>query len=991
MSEEIGMNLMQEFYLKILPQLEKLKKELLGELLYDNSIRLMYATDASAYREVPLAVAYPRDKEDVKKLIRFARENKTSIIPRTAGTSLAGQVVGSGIIVDVSKYMNQILELNTEEKWVRVEPGVILDELNKYLESYGLFFGPETSTSDRCMIGGMVGNNACGAHSLIYGSTRDHTIELETILSDGSEVTFSPVKKDEFEVLCNGNDLQNRVYRKIKEVLTDTKNQQSIRDEFPEPRLERRNTGYALDILLKSELFGNTSELFNLTKLLTGSEGTLAFTTAIKLNLVSLPPKNKALVCVHLETVPEALRANLIALKFKPAAIELTDKTILNLTKENIEQRKNRFFIKGDPGALLIVEFMEEKTSVIEEKVEQMISAFKSAGFGYHYPVIEGDNMKKVWNLRKAGLGILNNMPGDAKPVSVIEDTAVQPEILPEYINEIEDIFKRYNKEGVYHAHIATGELHLRPVLNLKDPEDVRIFRKIAEDTAKIVKKYRGSLSGEHGDGRLRGEFIRLMLGDRIYQLIKEIKDTWDPDYIFNPGKIIDTPKMDTFLRYDPGKETRDLKTYFNFSKDQGILRAAEKCNGTATCRKTAVIGGTMCPSYMASMDEDKSTRARANILREFLTNSDKKNPFDHKEIYEVMDMCLSCKACKSECPSSVDVAKLKAEFLQHYYESNGIPFRTRLIANISKINQLGSLAPWLYNFVNRNNVTAKILAKILGIEPKRRFPLLSKIPLDKWIKRNQHEIQKESYPNGRVYLFNDEFTRFNDTDIGIKAIRLLTKLGYEVVIPDHVESARAYLSKGMVKKAKAIAYKNVTLLKDIIGENAPLIGIEPSAILSFRDEYPELVEKELLSDAKNLAKNCLMIDEFLEREMKAGNIDKQAFTKERKTIKLHGHCHQKSLASTAPTLFILEFPENYHVEEIPSGCCGMAGSFGYEKEHYEISMKIGELVLFPAVRNTDSETIIAAPGTSCRQQIKDGTGRNVLHPIEILFNASTN
>jgi Fe-S oxidoreductase len=560
--------------------------------------------------------------------------------------------------------------------------------------------------------------------------------------------------------------------------------------------------------------------------------------------------------------------------------------------------------------------------------------------------------------------------------------------MLPDFIEEMEALFRKYDKECVYYAHIATGELHLRPILNLKDKGDVELFHKIAEDTARLVKKYNGSLSGEHGDGRLRGEFIPMMMGDHIYSLFKELKETWDPENIFNPGKIVDTPKMNTSLRYEPGQVTREIETWFDFSKDQGILRSAEKCNGTAACRKTEVSGGTMCPSYMASRDENKSTRARANVLREFLTNSDKANPFDHQEIYDVMDMCLSCKACKSECPSSVDVAKLKAEFLQHYYESNGIPLRTRLIANISKMSALGSLVPGLYNFINRRSITRVFMAKLLGLAEQRSIPLLSKVPLEKWYQKNKGEFSGNHFPNGKVYLFNDEFTRFNDTDIGIKAIRLLTKLGYEVVIPDHIESGRAYLSKGLLKKAKSIGNKNIDLLKGIITQETPLVGIEPSAILTFRDEYPELVDDELKPHAREISNHCLMMDEFLAREMEAGNIKKESFSQHTKSVKLHGHCHQKALASTSPTRTILSYPENYSVEEIPSGCCGMAGSFGYEKEHYELSMKAGELVLFPAVRDLDDDILIAAPGTSCRHQIKDGTNKTALHPVEILFDA---
>ncbi len=973
----------------ILRKLAAFQMDFEGEILADEAIRLMYATDASAYREIPLAVTYPKNNSDLKKLILFARENHTSLIPRTAGTSLAGQVVGNGIVVDISKHFGKILEINEKEHWVRVQPGVVLDELNKVLQPTGLFFAPETSTSSRCMMGGMLGNNSCGAHALVYGSTRDHTLEVKALLSDGSEAVFGPLSTPEFHEKCKLPGREGEIYRTLKKTLEDPEIQKEIREQFPVPELKRRNTGYAIDLLLETDPFTGNGVPFNFSKLLAGSEGTLALTTEIKLNLVPLPPENKALICVHLDTVAESLKANLIALQYKPYSIELMDRVILELTRENIEQRKNRFFVKGNPGAILIVEFAEENMDIIRKKAKDMEEAMRQAGLGYHFPMVTGENIDRVWDLRKAGLGILGNMPGDSKPVPVTEDTAVLPELLPDYIAEFEKtILHKYNKEVVYYAHISTGELHIRPVLNLKDPGDVELFYKIGRETALLVKKYRGSLSGEHGDGRLRGEFIPLMVGDKIYSLFKTLKHTWDPQNIFNPGKITDTPRMNTSLRYTPGQETPEIKTYFDFSKDLGIVRAAEKCNGTGLCRKSEIIGGTMCPSYMATRDEDKSTRARANILREFISKPGQKNPFDHEEIYRALDLCLMCKGCKSECPSSVDMTKLKAEFLQHYYEAHGIPLRSRLIANIAKINRLGSLTPGLYNFFQQNRFLSGLSAKILGFAPERKFPLLSKITLDRWMRKNKTQIHRHNFPNGKVFLFNDEFTRFNDTDVGIKAILLLTKLGYEVVLPKHLESARTYLSKGMVKKAKNIANTNIRLLKDKITEKTPLVGIEPSAILTFRDEYLDLAEPSIRKEAEKLAKNSFMIDEFLEREMKAGKIKKEQFTQTRKHIKLHGHCHQKSLASTRPTLFVLGFPENYTVEEIPSGCCGMAGAFGYEKEHYELSMKVGELVLFPAVRNSSRETLIAAPGTSCRHQIKDGTRRTALHPVEILYDA---
>ena len=593
--------------------------------------------------------------------------------------------------------------------------------------------------------------------------------------------------------------------------------------------------------------------------------------------------------------------------------------------------------------------------------------------------------MKKVWNLRKAGLGVLSNMPGDAKPVPVIEDTAVKPESLPGYIEEFDALLQQFGLSCVYYAHIATGELHLRPILNLKDPLHVELFRTIALETAKLVKKYRGSLSGEHGDGRLRGEFIPLMVGEKNYDILKQIKQAWDPKGIFNPGKITGTPQMNTFLRFAPGQNTPEIETIFDFTDDQGILRAAERCNGSGDCRKTEVIGGTMCPSYMATRDENSTTRARANILREMLTRSTKRNRFDHKEIYGIMDLCLSCKACKSECPSNVDVAKLKAEFLQHYYDSHRIPIRTLLIAHIASINHVGSLIPSVTNFFLSHPLVSKHLKKAIGFATERSIPLLSGIHLGRKIRKITAGMPA---PKGKVYLFNDEFTRYNDTGIAIQAVRLLSSLGYEVVIPRHVASGRTFLSKGLLRKARKTAIRNILLLKDLVNSETPLVAIEPSAILAFRDEYPDLCGKELKPTATSLAKNCLMLDEFIAREWENGKISSDLFDEKKRTIKLHGHCQQKAVASTRSTQIMLGIPKGHEITEIPSGCCGMAGSFGYEKEHYEISMKVGELVLFPEIRKAAPETLIAAPGTSCRHQIYDGTGRKALHPVEILYMA---
>lgn len=969
---------------------EKLRRSLEGDLFTDETYRVLHATDASAYRSLPLAVARPKTVEDIRKLILFAREHHTSLIPRTAGTSLAGQVVGDGIVVDVSKYFNKILEINQEEQWVRVEPGVVLDELNMAVAPYGLFFGPETSTSNRCMIGGMVGNNACGAHSLIYGSTRDHLLSLKTLLSDGTEAEFRSLNSAEFGLKCDGSGLEAQVYRNIRDLLSDPGTREEIRKEYPDPVIKRRNTGYAIDQLLDCYPFNADDAYFNFSKLLAGSEGTLAFTTEIKLNLVPLPPKQKVLLCAHFRTLEEALQGNLIALKHKPGAVELMDKFILDCTRDNIEQRKNRFFLEGDPGAILIIEFARETREELQEITQRLEEDLRSQNLGYHYPVVTGADISKVWALRKAGLGVLTNIPGDAKPVSVIEDTAVSPENLPGYIAGFKELLAVHGLNCVFHAHIATGELHLRPVLNLKDPEDVRKFRAIATDTARLVKKYRGSLSGEHGDGRLRGEFIPLMIGEKNYQILKQIKRAWDPDGIFNPGKITGTAPMDSSLRYEPGKPTRELDTVFDFSKDGGLLRAVEKCNGSGDCRKSQLIGGTMCPSYMASREEHTTTRSRANILREFLTHSNRKNPFGHKEVYDVLDLCLSCKGCKSECPSNVDMARYKAEFLQHFYDEHGVPLRSLAVAHITRLNRLGSIAPGIYNFMVSNPAISGIMKNVLGMAQQRALPTLSPLPLFSWIKKYR-QVLPTQLPERQVYLFIDEFTDFNDAHVGMATVKLLNALGYKVLTCNHTESGRTYLSKGLVRSAKKCAIENVLIFKDKVNTEIPLVGIEPSAILSFRDEYPDLVGAELKGAASNLAKNCLMFDEFFMREVKAGNITKDQFHTGAKKIKLHGHCHQKALSTTGPTKEMLSLPENYTVEEIPSGCCGMAGSFGYEKEHYELSMKVGELVLFPAVRKAEQDVTLVAPGTSCRHQIKDGTGRTALHPVEVMWSAVGN
>ncbi|WP_034040813.1 FAD-binding and (Fe-S)-binding domain-containing protein [Wocania ichthyoenteri] len=960
--------------------LAELKKKINGEMHIDLLHKLIYSTDASVYRKLPLGVVYPKNSQDLKTLIDFASKNSVPLIPRAAGTSLAGQCVGDGLIVDISKYFTKILGFDEKSKTVTIQPGVIRDELNDFLAPYNLFFGPNTSTSNRCMIGGMVGNNSSGTTSIKYGVTRDKVIELKTILSDGSEVVFNDLKSEDFFSKMDGDSLESTIYKSIYNELNNVDNQLEIKKKYPKSSIHRRNSGYAVDELLKSKLFGGNDSFVNLSKLLTGSEGTLAFTTEIKLQLDDLPPSNNIVVAGHFKSIQESMAAVVIAMEHDLYTCELMDKTILDCTKNNREQLKNRFFVEGDPKAILMFEICTNDEDESNMLANALILDLKKNKLGYAYPKLTGTEIYQALELRKAGLGLLGNIVGDDKAVACIEDTAVEVKDLPDYISEFSQMMKEFGQEAVYYAHAGAGELHLRPILNLKKQEDVALFREITNKTAQLVKKYGGSFSGEHGDGIVRAEFIPKMIGDKNYALLKRIKQSFDPNNIFNRGKIIDPFPMDKNLRYEIDREEPAIETIQDFSDSLGILRAAEKCNGSGDCRKLPESGGTMCPSYRATRKEKDTTRARANALREFLTTSEKKNKFNHEELHDIFDLCISCKACASECPSNVDVSSLKTEFLHQYHKENGIPFRSKIFAHNVKLNKIGSLAPSLTNYILNANTTKKIM----GISTKRSIPKLSNSTFQSWYRKNEKRFRNLPNKKGEVFLFIDEFVNYYDVAIGKDTMELLTKLGYKVNITNHKESGRSAISKGVLNKAKKITDINVNFFKDHITEDKPLIGIEPSAILSFRDEYLRLASDKV--SAEKIAKNTFTIEEFLLREFKKNNISSNQFTKEAQVIKVHGHCHQKALSSMEPTFKVLSIPENYKVTIINSGCCGMAGSFGYEKEHFDISVKIGEDTLFPKIRNIDDDIIIAASGASCRHQIDDVVGKKAYHPSTILF-----
>ena len=971
-------------------QLQDFQKIFNGEIFADHLHTSLYATDASVYRKIPLAVAFPKNVRGIRQLVSFAEINNIPLIPRAAGTSLAGQCVGEGIIVDVSKNLTSILDLDIQKRTVTVQPGVIRDELNNYLKSFGLFFGPNTSTSNRCMIGGMVGNNSSGTTSIQYGVTRDKVLKLKTILSNGEEVIFENLSKEDFMIKTNLNSLEGKIYKTIYDELASKETQDEIRTQFPKPEIHRRNTGYAIDSLLDTSVFGDSNDEINLCKLLCGSEGTLAFTTEITLQLDPLPPPFTAMVATHYDSLEACLKDVVVAMQHNLHTCEMMDDVILDCTTNNKTYQSYRAFVDGNPKAILLLELKSHSEEDLEKQTEALLKSLLVSNYSYHNPVLKGEEIEMALELRKAGLGLLGNMVGDKKAVACIEDTAVSLEDLPAYIGEFSELMKKYNQKVVYYAHAGAGELHLRPILNLKESKDIEYFRKITTDVALLCKKYGGSFSGEHGDGIVRAEFIPLMIGQKNYELLKRIKKAFDPQNIFNPGKIVDAFKMDESLRYVPDRKEPEIKTLMDFSDYKGILRLAENCNGSGDCRKTENAAGAMCPSYHATRNEKDTTRARANMLREVLTNSTEPNKFNSEELKEVLDLCISCKACASECPSNVDISVAKAEFLYQYNKENGVSLSNKLFAKSSKLNKNASRFPRLVNWFYKNYFTSKIIKNIGGVHPKRTLPSISIKSFSELAQDIKNQVDsgflEESISKRSVLLFIDEFSNYLDAEIALDSFQLLTGLGYKVTIIDKLDSGRALISKGFLEEAKSQVDINVEFLKNQVSKNAPLIGIEPSAILSFRDEYLRLADDKV--SAKDISKYSFLIEEFLADEIENGNICSNQFTSEEKKIKIHTHCHQKSLSNQKVTFDILNLPKNYKPTIIVSGCCGMAGSFGYEKDHYDLSMKIGELTLFPAVRKSMEDTIITSNGTSCRHQILDGTGRKALHPVTVLREA---
>lgn len=948
----------------------ELRKRIEGEVRFDRYSRLLYATDASMYEIEPIGVVIPRHKRDAQAAVEVANRFGVPILPRGGGTSLAGQTVGHAIVLDFSKYMNKVLEVNREELWCRVQPGLVQDELNAHVRPMGLLFGPDTSTSNRATIGGMIGNNSAGAHSLTYGKTLDHVLEMTVYLSDGSEVVLQDLSPQALESKSKSDSLEGRIYGEILRLAQEHKNEILARY----PKIMRRVSGYNLDEFIKPQPF-------NLSRMIVGSEGTLACVVEAKMRLVP-KPKWTALDVIHFHDDIEALEASHTILETAPYALESTDKMVLDLARGNIVQSRRLGFVQGHPSSLLMVEYAGDTEDEVKEQVARLEELRKARNIGYAATLaFKPEEVKAVWGVRKAGLGLLLGTKGDKKPIAFVEDTAVEPAKLPEFIKRFREILNRYEARAGYYGHCSVGCMHIRPLINLKEESEVKKMVSIANEITDLVLEFNGALSGEHGDGLARSHFNEKLYGPALYGAFREIKRAFDPRNLMNPGKIVDAPVMTESLRISPAYHTWQPETTLDFSSQGGFAAAVEMCSGMGECRKK--LDGTMCPSYMATLDEEHSTRGRANALRAVLSGKAPNQDFTGKRLYEVLDLCLECKACKAECPSNVDMAKLKYEFLHHYYAANGLPLRNRLFGRIELLNRWGSRFASLANPLANSWVNRRLLDWLVGIDRRRPLPAFANETFEEWFRHHSFE-GKEAKRN--VLLFHDTFNTYNTPSVAVSAARFLELAGYRVVLADKKCCGRPFISKGLLREAKANAAWNVERLAPYAEKGVAIVGLEPSCLLTLRDEYPEI----LRSDAAQLvAQQSFLLEEFLLKERDAGALSVNFGKNGRKAL-LHGHCHQKALVGTAPTVAVLRWA-GFEVSEVDSGCCGMAGSFGFEKEHYDLSVAIANRRLVPAVKAVDADVEIVAPGISCRQQIEHLTGRKAKHPAELLWDRVQN
>lgn len=948
---------------------DALSSRIQGELRTDTMTRALYATDASLYQMMPLAVLLPRHVEDVHAAVEAAHRYGIPVLPRGGGSSLAGQTVGTALVIDFSKYLNQPLEINPEEAWARVQPGLVLDTLGAALHPHGLMVGPDPASSNRATLGGMVANNSTGTHSILYGNVINHIRSVKALLADGSEADFAPMGPDVWAERSRRSGLEGDIYRGLTRLLQD---RGSI-IERDTSKHWRRNTGYRLEYLLGDER--------NLAHLLCGSEGTLGVITELTIGLVPQPTRT-ALAVAQFRTRREALRSVVSILETEPSAIELFDENAIEQTRLAPGYAHRLTFLEGNPGAILVVEYYGESDAELADKAERLRQKMMREGHGYAIvPAITPQQMSNVWTIRKEGLGLIMSVKGDAKPQAFIEDAAVPVEHLADYIEELEEAVERLGTRMVLYAHASAGCLHVRPFINTKDARDVARMRDIAQASMELVRKYGGVVSSEHGEGLARSWLNEQLLGPDLYETNRQVKRIFDPEGILNPGKKVDAPPMTENLRMGPDYQVISTTEVMDFSEHGGFQQAFELCNGNGACRK--LQNGTMCPSYMVTLDEQDTTRARANALRAAMSGEIPHEELTGQQMYDVMDLCVMCKACKTECPSNVDMAKIKTEWLRKYWEANGLPQRTRFFAYMPFIVRKLADTPLARpgNWFNSLKVTRKAFERTLGISTERELPPVAPESFTAWFKKQQW--RKDGTP---VVLFADTFYNYNHPEVARAAAEFLDRTGFSVSVQDERACCgRTLLSKGLVKEAQDLARKTLDLLYPYVEQGLPVIGLEPSCILTFRDEFLALLPGD--PRAQRLAKQSFTFEEFVVQQQAAGAFADVRWKQEPRSVLLHGHCHQKALVGVTLSEQCLSIP-GYDVATVDSGCCGMAGSFGYEKEHYDVSIAMAERRLAPAVRATPPDTIIAAAGTSCRSQIKDTTGRQALHPAEILRDA---
>ena len=970
--------------------LNELQPRISGDLRTDEYSRMFYSTDASLYRVMPYGVLIPKTVDDIQATIELAAKYKIPILPRTSGSSLAGQAINEALVIDMTRHLDQVLEVNQEERWVRLQPGVVLDRLNLDLRSYGLQFGPDPASSNRAALGGVVANNSTGSHSILYGMTADHLLETDVILADGSQTHFGFLEPEELQNKLERDDFEGQVYRKISTLVSDPANRQII--SRATPRTWRRCGGYNIDRMLGGKgasFLISQDHRFNLSKLMCGSEGTLGVMTEIKLGLVPRPQLT-AIAVVHFDTLFTALSAVPVILETGPSAVEVIDHIGLTRCLEAPQYaRLLRSFVEGQPNCVLITEFYGESQTELRAKVDHLKSHLhkQQVGAGVVTALFDRQAQQDVWTVRKVALGFLMGVEGDHKPVPFIEDAAVPVEHLAEYVSEIERFCGELGTQIAYYAHASAGCLHIRPMVNTKMATEISKLPGIVDFSVELLRGFGGSLSSEHGDGRSRSWANEKFFGPDLYQIYKQVKAAFDPENLLNPGNIVDAGPMTENLRYGSDYHFSVMPIHIDFSEygdtpAQGFDRAVEQCNGAGVCRKDTT--GTMCPSFMVTRDEEQSTRGRANALRAALTGILPPEALTSERMYAVMDLCVECKACKAECPSAVDMAKIKFEFLARYYEVNGIPFRARLFGAVPTLSRIAS-GPWapLVNAVMANQLVRNLMEKTLGISRQRVMPKFASQPFTAWFKNHQPKVTPKSM--GKLVLFNDTWNTYNTPEISISATEVFEAVGFEVILPGHKCCGRPYISKGLVEQARKAARETVDRLYPFAEQGLPIVGLEPSCLLSMRDEYHHLLPGD--PKVKVVSDHCYTFEEFISK-LAAEDQLHLPFTCQQRHLLLHGHCQQKALVGTDPSKKALTLPEGYRVSEVDSGCCGMAGAFGYEAEHFDISMKMGERRLLPAVREADEETILVAAGTSCRHQIADGTGKRALHPAEVLRQA---